>query len=357
MKTISAMNENWDEIAETLSRYSTTNYKEVDYQHEIEGCLKILGWKTTNGTMRSQETIQIGNANSIRPDIILYREDTQGQQVPVLPIEIKRPNNTHKERQEMQLMSYMRQLRLNTGLYIGENIRLYYDSPNDREKAICILTASINRNDKNGETICNILDYKQFDIRKLDEYCSDLYQKIQARNNLHKRMSEFLSPERAQDNIFMLIREKLREEGFDNAAINDELSEIKLNVITGNTINTLQRQGHKKKGNRVSDQAKGKERKSIKITMENGTVIHENNVMETLRTFIMQVGAENVRTLGIQHSKVPLISNTPDAKYHKSQKPVGGGLLLMTNTNTETKIRDIKQIAESLGLNIKIEAI
>lgn len=32
----------------------------------------------------------------------------------------------------------MRQLNLNFGLYIGENIQLFYDTPNDLEEAICV---------------------------------------------------------------------------------------------------------------------------------------------------------------------------------------------------------------------------
>ena len=109
------MNENWPEIVETLIPYFETNSVEGDYQREIENCLKFLGWKKTNGTMVSQYTLPIGNSNSIRPDIVLWRKNEHDTQSPVLPIEIKRPSNIQNERQENQLMSYMRQLKLNVG--------------------------------------------------------------------------------------------------------------------------------------------------------------------------------------------------------------------------------------------------
>lgn len=48
------MNENWPEIVETLLPYFGVNSAEGDYQREIEICLKFLGWKKTNETMRSQ---------------------------------------------------------------------------------------------------------------------------------------------------------------------------------------------------------------------------------------------------------------------------------------------------------------
>ena len=92
------MNENWPEIVETLIPYFETNSVEGDYQREIENCLKFLGWKKTNGTMVSQYTLPIGNSNSIRPDIVLWRKNEHDTQSPVLPIEIKRPSNIRNER-------------------------------------------------------------------------------------------------------------------------------------------------------------------------------------------------------------------------------------------------------------------
>lgn len=139
------MNENWPEIVETLLPYFGVNSAEGDYQREIEICLKFLGWKKTNETMRSQLTLPIGNNSSIRPDIVLWKKNANGVPTPVLPIEIKRPSNIRNERQENQLMSYMRQLKLNVGLYIGEKIELYYDVPNDGESLVCVFTVEIQK--------------------------------------------------------------------------------------------------------------------------------------------------------------------------------------------------------------------
>ena len=98
------MNDNWIEIVNLLQPYIFGDSTETRYQQEVEYCLRLLGWKSFNKTMRSQITINIGNNNSIRPDIVLYKNDS-----PVLPIEIKRSGNICKSRQEDQLKSYMRQ--------------------------------------------------------------------------------------------------------------------------------------------------------------------------------------------------------------------------------------------------------
>ena len=94
------MNENWPEIVETLIPYFETNSVEGDYQREIENCLKFLGWKKTNGTMVSQYTLPIGNSNSIRPDIVLWRKNEHDTQSPV-DRKSTRLNSSHKRLSRM----------------------------------------------------------------------------------------------------------------------------------------------------------------------------------------------------------------------------------------------------------------
>ena len=224
------MNENWPEIVETLIPYFETNSVEGDYQREIENCLKFLGWKKTNGTMVSQYTLPIGNSNSIRPDIVLWRKNEHDTQSPVLPIEIKRPSNIRNERQENQLMSYMRQLKLNVGLYIGEKIQLYYDIPNDGENPICVFTAEIKKEDTNGSIICDLLSYDKFNLGKIETFCNEQYKKIQARSNLHRRVSEFLSEGNGVKNMISLLKDKFTAEGFEESAINEEFANLTLTV-------------------------------------------------------------------------------------------------------------------------------
>ena len=219
------MNENWIEIVTTLQPYIICNSTETKYQQEIENCLKFLGWRSSNKTMQSQVTIPIGNNNSIRPDIVLYKND-----IPVLPIEIKRPNNTCNIKQESQLTSYMRQLRLNIGLYIGENIQLYYDNPNDLDNPICVLKIEFREDDVNGSLFCEMLSYEKFDITSLEDSCKEYYNQIIARNNLQERFNEFFFSSDANKNIVTLIKEKFLKEGFEEKALECELEKLTIKI-------------------------------------------------------------------------------------------------------------------------------
>lgn len=93
------------------------------------------------------------------------------------------------------------------------------------------------------------------------------------------------------------------------------------------------------------------------IFKDDGSIIQERNAAESFAAFVRKVGVERVRSLGIKQCKIPLVSNTIDKKYGSQQKPLGNGWFLMTNTNTQSKKRDIEFIAKSFNINIKVEII
>ena len=61
----------------------------------------------------------------MEPDILVARGDEYQ-----FVIEVKRPGNTQVKEEITQLESYMRQLRLDVGIYIGEHIEIFFDKPN-----------------------------------------------------------------------------------------------------------------------------------------------------------------------------------------------------------------------------------
>ena len=215
------MNDNWIEIVETLQPHVKCNSTELKYQQEIENCLKFLGWRTSNKTMQSQLTLGFGAGNTLRPDIILYKND-----IPVLPIEIKRPNNVCNDKQVGQLGNYMRQLKLNIGLYFGENIRFYYDNPNDLDNPVNVLTIELSKEDSNGDTFCEMMSYEKFNTNNLEEFCKEHYHQIMSRNNLHQRFSEYFAENNVTRKIVSLIKEKFVKEGFDEKILENELNKL-----------------------------------------------------------------------------------------------------------------------------------
>lgn len=98
-------------------------------------------------------------------------------------------------------------------------------------------------------------------------------------------------------------------------------------------------------------------RTRLRITMPDGLIIEERTAWQSLQKFILRVGVERVRAVGLIANKIPLVSNTVDKKYKTAQKPLGNGWLLMTCSDTATKHKQILAIAEALGLSINVEIV
>lgn len=98
-------------------------------------------------------------------------------------------------------------------------------------------------------------------------------------------------------------------------------------------------------------------RTRLRITMPDGSIIEERTAWESLQKFILHVGVEKVRAVGLIANKIPLVSNTVDEKYKTAQKPLGNGWLLMTCSDTATKRKQIFAIASYIGMKLNVDII
>ncbi|MBD5306187.1 MAG: hypothetical protein HDS14_00955 [Bacteroides sp.] len=98
-------------------------------------------------------------------------------------------------------------------------------------------------------------------------------------------------------------------------------------------------------------------RTRLKITMPDGSIIEERTAWESFYKFVLKVGVDKVRAVGLICNKIPLVSNTVDKKYQTAQKPLGNGWLLMTCSDTATKQKQILAIASQIGMKIKVDII
>lgn len=287
------MKENWLEIYDILTYCISNGVMESTYQREIENCFKILGWRKTNSTLQSQITIPIGSNNFIRPDIVLQKENRNGTCVPLIAVEIKRPDNIKSERQELQLFSYMRQLRINFGLYIGEKIQLFYDAQDNKENPIAtpvpVLTVNIKDTDNNGEIFCELFTYSSCSADRIESFCKDSLKRKQEYSRLKERISDFvLDPEK---NIKELIKNMLLTEGFEEERIDKELSKIDIHVNSRTVESKIQqpvRHLETTVTNHIADSNSSQTRDTTRFSFDGG--IHYYNkrkfVLEIIKHYI-----------------------------------------------------------------------
>lgn len=109
-----------------------------------------------------------------------------------------------------------------------------------------------------------------------------------------------------------------------------------------------------------SSKQKYNSRQKIRVILKDGTIINENQVVNTLIKVVKYAGVENVRRLNINMGKNGgglLIDTEVNPKYVNAFKSLGNGLYLNTCSNTITKLRQLIQINEGLQLGLDISLI
>ncbi len=218
----------WNDIVLTLRELKDIGVDESVYQKRIEEQFKFLGWSIAGGCVESKPILPEGNSKSLVPDIVLKKNGER-----VLAVEVKEPNNHLKARQEIQLFSYMRQLELRVGLYIGEKWQLYYNAPDDKENPHPVLTATLTPDLEDGTRFCELLTYENFSLESLESFCSKQLHRQRYRNSLHEALSLLNEDDKGTTLLFDLLRRKLMEKEVFEDILDDELQLVKLSYEFG----------------------------------------------------------------------------------------------------------------------------
>lgn len=176
----------WKDIYQDLLEIKLKRGSEQEYQERIYALFKYyLRWQNN---IVAEECIHIGAANTIRPDFVLYQDD-----IPQVVIECKEPNHYQTERNKEQLFSYMRQKKVDFGLYIGEIIQLYYDVPSDAEPPLEIITLQIDKDEKYGSEFVNLLNVNDFNQERLKDFCRKRLQEKEKEQQIDDEIRQLAS--------------------------------------------------------------------------------------------------------------------------------------------------------------------
>ena len=217
----------WNDIAIVLQDCQSGKILEKDYQPKIEEQFKLLGWSVYYGCIESKPELKTANT-SIYPDIVLKKDGRR-----VLPVELKRPTNHLKKKNERQLFSYMRQLELRVGLYIGEKIQLYYNAPDDNDLPHPVLSTGLQAESEEGILLCDILSYEHFDLANLERFCKLRLQKQRYEKQLKEEFERQFSPENGVAFIRKLIKDYYLKDCTDEGSLDKEIQKIALSANYG----------------------------------------------------------------------------------------------------------------------------
>lgn len=174
------MQEMWNRFVFDLCEAKTKDSDEDNYHALIETQMQLLGWAKWKGEISHKPNIPIGNSKFIQPDILIKRDD-EDQFV----IEVKRPVHTQTERERVQLESYMRQLKLDVGIYIGEHIEVFYDKPKSKD-AVSVLHIPLEIDNKLGAKFVEKFSKESFTKDGIVEFCEARMEEMNRQANLNK---------------------------------------------------------------------------------------------------------------------------------------------------------------------------
>lgn len=161
----------WQEFCYDLIASKANDDLEDEYQDLIENGFRQLGWSKAKKELCPKERLEVGNKGQLEPDITLKINER-----PVLVIEIKRPRNKIHKRQELQLLSYMRMVSVPIGLYIGEEIRLYYDYGSvGNTPPFMAWRTDIDSDADEGKVFIDFFQRETFNEQRIIDFCAKSY--------------------------------------------------------------------------------------------------------------------------------------------------------------------------------------
>lgn len=181
--------ESWTNICNFITKYARTDC-EMTYQQSVVDLLleNKLGWNRSQ--IQEQPALQIGSTKRIIPDVVISKNH-----IDRFIIEFKEPAHIRTPQDIDQLVSYMKQMEIPVGIYIGGHIDVYYKNFGDCSDAKLVLSTSFNPQDKNGDTFISMFAEDHYSIELVRHYVQEQDTKQRFELNVGRLVSQILSPE------------------------------------------------------------------------------------------------------------------------------------------------------------------
>ncbi len=182
--------EKWNELCFILSESIPSNASEQVFELKVIQAFEKLGWSHFKREISVRENIQLGASNRIMPDIIIKSDEAN-----LFVIEVKNPSADLKNPSyQNQLSSYMRMLRLDFGILIGNEIKIFVDgSLVDSNQSELLERISFKKDNPKGLEFINLFQKETFSYENIKRYIQRKIESIkenQTVENLKKKKSQ-----------------------------------------------------------------------------------------------------------------------------------------------------------------------
>ena len=274
-------NEKWNEICFLLSdKNFQSDLSETEFKKKVIQALRILDWKEYKGEIEKEQSLQFGSVkDKLRPDFIIKSENKR-----ILVIEVKLPNVPINSNYQRQLFSYMRQVKLEYGILIGQGIQVFYDGDLiNQDDPILLETLHLTEDSEKGQKFVELFSKESYSAELLKSFTLNSLKKINRKED-HKKLIQKILSDDYQTKIIELIKQDFLNE-YDGELIDNVLQEISVN-ISSNLDTKIEEQKTPKK-NWESNVHQNTRDKTKYIINGNGRKLAKNRfVLELVREYL-----------------------------------------------------------------------
>lgn len=224
-------NGKWNEICFLLSESIKSDISENDFEQNVIRALEALNWKEYLGDIQIRPNHKFGSAGSLKPDFVISSSEKKN----LFVIEIKQPSLPLNTDFQQQLFSYMRQLKLEYGLLIGQGIQLFYDGDlSDHNEPVLLDTIEFEKDNPKGHKFVELFSKDSFSFDSLQSFTQNSLKRINRRAAQKKLIKKILSKE-YQSEFVELIKQDLLSQ-YDAELIDNVLQDISISITAKNQL-------------------------------------------------------------------------------------------------------------------------
>lgn len=221
--------EKWNALNFILSENISSNISEQLFESKVIQSFGELGWKEYLGDIKVRPSYRIGSSRSIEPDLV-FRNDNHEN---LFVVEIKRPDISLNATFQDQLFSYMRQLKLEYGILIGEKMQIFYDGRlNKDHNPILLETIVFEKDSKSGIKFVELFEKSGYSEESLVEFTIEALKKLNSKQELTNLTKTILSEDFKED-LLGLIKENFINE-YSEETISYVLENLEIDIIDKN---------------------------------------------------------------------------------------------------------------------------
>lgn len=224
--------ERWNEICFLFSENIKEETNEYLFEKFVIQMLRILEWKQSLNDIEIRPSFQIGSSNRITPDFLIKKDNHK-----LFVIEIKQPNIFLNSGFQKQLFSYMRQLKSEYGLLIGQAIQIFYDGNNNyQDDPVLLETIKFEKDNERGIKFVKLFSKDSYTRKELDDFTVEAINKLNRKADF-ENITERIQSENIKTEIFNFIKQKFLSD-YDGELLDNVLENIDIKISKKEEFNT-----------------------------------------------------------------------------------------------------------------------